>query len=203
MNINALSNVPAWISAAFAFVIAVATILYVVYTHHLWTETKKSADAAKAAAELAKQSADVAAEREQPMLVVWVMSFVEPAVQPSGFNSLSRGLLDLRVMLKNVGALTATGIVLDGSTYLSESEQLNRLTNPGSLEIPPGHVIPLDFKVQMNLTRITAGAVYRVKLDISYRSAHGHRHYRYLTVRALNPIDHAFTVEVNTTNIIE
>jgi hypothetical protein len=204
-------NIAEWISAVFTAVIAVATIVYVTYTRRLWRETKASADAAKASADAAKvtadaakKSADIAAELQQPILVVWVIRFVEPPVHPLNFNPLSSDLLDLQVMLKNLGVLSAMDIAIDGWTYLNEgSEQLNRLTNPGPLQVPPGYVIPVNFKVQMKLGRLTEGAVYRVKLEVRYSSPQGNKRYRYVTVRALNTTDRSFTVEHNHTELVK
>ena len=131
MNTSTPSNVPAWISAAFTFVIAVATVFYVVYTRRLWAETKKSADAANAsaeaakenaeasrvAAEIAKKSADLALEMQQPMVEVSAMGFAKFPNAPAAFNPLSFGRLDLQVTLKNYGTLRAANVAVDGRVY--------------------------------------------------------------------------------------
>jgi len=68
---------PATVSAFFTGVIAVATILYLIFTVALWRATKKAADAAtdsagaaKVSADAAKQSADIAARLNRPYIGV-------------------------------------------------------------------------------------------------------------------------------------
>ncbi|HEV2287401.1 MAG TPA: hypothetical protein VGR81_00445 [Candidatus Acidoferrales bacterium] len=199
MNTCAPSDVPAWISATFTFVIALATILYVVYTRSLWNETKKSADAAKTAAEAAKTSADIAAAMYGPIIQVAKLGFARSPATLINSNLLVNSSFDLQITFKNYGSVSALAD-LDIKAGL-RSRQGNRMIKEG-FELAAGSECPISISVRIqpeDLTQIQKGEIYSVNITCTYATLDGQKRHKYETERVLSRHDYSFTAETNRT----
>lgn len=88
----------------FTFVIAIATIVYALFTYFLWQQTKKAADATALLAQAAKDTAETAIELNRPMLGIDEIKWLPiPNVSPV----LIPGVQHIVVNLKNSGSLYA------------------------------------------------------------------------------------------------
>jgi hypothetical protein len=105
-------------------IIAVATVVYVVFTIGLWRETKKSADAAKT-------SADMGAALHRPYLGVPVLTL---------YNSPNPGSWVVRWEVKNFGTLPACDVRIQIRHLLNGCDQGPRF-DQGPCEIFPGSTV--------------------------------------------------------------
>jgi hypothetical protein len=188
-----------------------AIVVYAVFAVFLWRETKKSADAAKTAAEAAKvtaeaakQSAEMEAESRQPMVEVSDLKLVKVPNLAGGFTEQTAGELDLLIVFKNYGAVSAMDFGVNSIAYVNdENDELNRLSEPARFQIAPGADLPIGFSVPLppgRIAQVWGGAKFKVKITADYRSPQGLLTYRYLTIRVLNLNSLSFTVLDNHTD---
>jgi hypothetical protein len=140
-------NSPGWLSsgvfwtAFFTFVIATATIAYVVITQRLWIATKAAADAASLSAEAARKSADATTEAAGAATRTAEVTFnlhrpfvgVPSVILKHGWSTRT---WDVAVMIRNYGTLPATKVRADVEFLTDESPRAT-VTRPSSVEIFP------------------------------------------------------------------
>lgn len=115
------------IQAISAFVIALATVVYVVVTCFLWRATKRSADAAKLAADAAKKSSDIGAALHRPYLGVPILT---------RHNNYNEEVWAIRWQVKNFGTLSASDVMCR-LEFLRNGKPLGNPTGRGPWEIFP------------------------------------------------------------------
>jgi hypothetical protein len=120
-------NLSSWVTVLLTGVIAVATIVYVLLTGKLWTETKRSADAATVAALAAKKSAEIAAALHRPFMGLSMVT------HRSGWGTDS---WEIVFVLKNYGTLPAVNV---GATidFFAGGTRFDHVVEPTSVQIFP------------------------------------------------------------------
>jgi hypothetical protein len=162
------SDLPSWVTAAFTFVIAVATITYVWITHKLWTETKRSAEAAMVAANAAKLSAETSAALHRPFLGLVCHLFENNPI------SINR---QFPVELRNFGTIPALRV---GAVFELFIEQRSIYTSnePESAEIFPDSAYERNLHLQLSIADVNllqAGMKLSLSLRYVYEAPDGRR----------------------------
>jgi len=150
-----------WLNIAFTFVIAVATVAYVLFTRRLWQETKKSADAATKAADAATAAATI----YRPYIGLVCIG------QP---NDPHNKWWTFKFSLQNYGNSPAVSVSAKFELMLS-GETIASLNDPKSAEIFPqsGHNVIFTCNLGKNARRFAGGGTItyreRVVNDMSPR----------------------------------
>ena len=197
--------------AIFTFVIAGATIVYVIFTRLLWQETKKAADAAKQSADAARISADAAkqsadAATEAAESTKKSTQLLEALHRPyMGVSSVelfpdrsSQNLQTWQVAwkIKNFGTLPALGVEAKVHFFFG-AELLRGGAGPRSAEIFPQS--EADGKLDHKWAEVDRGTVMRgertfvVRFQINYTASDG-RKFEHVADAQFVPGDARFSV---------
>ena len=121
------ANLTNWIIAILTAVIALATTYYAWLTRRLWKETEKSATAAKDAAEIAKQSAELIGALHRPFVAI------KGAVLQGNSGS---GTWYIGLELKNYGTLPALKTTIQVECF-ADTTPLRNTAHPSPVQIFP------------------------------------------------------------------
>ncbi len=166
-----VADLSSWVTVLLTAVIAGATIIYVRLTAKLWTETKRSADAATVAALAAKKSAEVAAALHRPFMGLTSVT------HKSGWGT---DLWEIVFVLKNYGTLPAlnVGAMME---FFADTTRFAQMTEPTSVQIFPSAEVESIARPAMHPHRvpIQQGAQrLRIAVKIPYQTEDG-RHFEY------------------------
>lgn len=183
---------PEGMTALFTGVLTLATIFYVVFTFLLWRETKKSADAAAKLAQAAKDSADMAAELNRPILGIAEVTLVEvPGAHLPGVRAIIPGVRQIIVTLQNYGTFYAKGVLLEWKAYMQATNETRNDSRQGPIDIAHGATCPINLSVSISpddVARISkGGANYKIQIQAEYSTPDEQRRWKYTAVRVLSP----------------
>jgi hypothetical protein len=166
-----ISDLPSWVTVFLTSVIAVSTVAYVWLTKRLWTETKRSAEAAMAAALAAKKSAEVTADLHRPFMGL------PQVTHKTGWGTDS---WEIVFVLKNYGTMPAlkVGVVME---FFAGTSRFAEIIQPTSMQIFPSAEIESTVWIspQSHRVPIQRGVEkLRINVRIPYQAENG-RHFEH------------------------